>query len=770
VAENPSGWRVLRISKSGVVSAWRERERQLRAHGANLTLLSAKAWEEGGTLVRLSADGDDFVVGVRTFGHHPNGFVYDPIGLWRVLASADWDLIDMQEEPFGLASAEVRFLLWLQRRRIPFVIFSAQNIEKRYGWPFRWFEAGALKAAAGAYPCNVEAGEIMRRKGLTGDLVVLGMGVDLDRFPENSRTPPESTLRVGFVGRLIEHKGVDVLLAALARDGRLSADIYGAGPEDDSLKALARDLDLGDRCVFHGHVDGSDVPGIYRTIDVLAVPSRPMPTWLEQFGRVVVEAQSSGVPVVASSSGALPDVVGDGGLLVPPGDPAALAAALGRFLDEPDLWSQLRREGLSSARQYSWRTLAGIQYDQYRRVMEGSAGPDGRRPRVAFLDHCALESGAEMALARLLPACHGIEPVVILGEDGPLVDRLRSSGIEVRVLPMDSTTRRFSREGVSPSLGALRAAAATGPYVVRLARMLRQADVDLVATNSLKSSLYGGLAGRLARVPVVWHLRDRIAPDYLPSPAVALVRQAARRLSDGIVANSATTLATLDLAGSGRSHPRTCVVGDACPADEFVRDRIPHEAFTVGLVGRISSWKGQDVFLRAFSRAFPNGGERARVVGGALFGEEPLVGELEALAGELGIADRVEFTGHRSDVPGELARLDALVHASTIPEPFGQVVVEAMAAGVPVVAVNAGGPSEVVTDGVDGLLYDMGDVEGLSRCLQRLASEPELGKQLVEQGHQTARRYDPSVIAGATQAFYAEVLARHRREARRSRS
>ena len=764
MARSPSGLRVLRISKSGVVSAWRERERQLRALGVDLTLLSASAWEEGGTLVPLAPDGDGFVVGVRTFGHHPNGFIYDPIGLWRVLASDEWDLIDMQEEPFGLASAEVRLLQRLRGRRTPFVIFSAQNIDKRYPVPFRWFEAGALREAAGAYPCNVDAGAIMRRKGLGGALVVLPLGVDLARFPTGVREEPTGTLRVGYVGRLIEHKGVDVLVRSLTHDSRLTADIYGTGPESGALVTLARDLGVEGRVTFHGHIDEAKIPASYASFDVLAVPSLPMPTWLEQFGRVVVEAQSSGVPVVASDSGALPDVVGGSGLLVPPGDPVALAEALGRFLDEPGLWSELREAGLARAPEYSWAEVANTQNALYQQAVGHSAlghsalRHGAPRPRVAFLDHCALESGAELALARLLPACKEIEPVVILAEDGPLAGLLRAEGIEVRVVAMDVTARLFSRSGVVPGFGALRAAGATAGYAVRLARLLRELRIDLVATNSLKSALYGGVAGRLARVPVVWHVRDRIAEDYLPPTAVRLVRRAAGHLPQAIIANSATTLATLELSDARTTRLNACVIGDPCPADEFVRDRVDHDLVTIGLVGRISPWKGQELFLRAFARAFPDGTEQARLVGGALFGEEDLVASLEDLSAALGITDRVTFVGHVRDVPAELAKLDILVHASTIPEPFGQVVVEAMAAGVPVVAADAGGPSEVVTDGVDGLLYPMGDVDALAERLGQLASDPTLRAELVAQGHRTASLYGPERMAAEVQAVYAELL------------
>jgi glycosyltransferase involved in cell wall biosynthesis len=358
--------RVLRVSHSGVVTAWRERERLLRSLGADLTLVTAVRWEEGGSMVPFSADGDGFAVSVRTLGHHPNLFVYDPIALWRILGSANWDLIDMHEEPFGLAVAEVLFLCRLRSRSVPFVVASAQNIDKRYPPPFRWFERWSLRRAAGAYTCNAEAGEILQRKGLEATPVLLPLGVDIDRFRPVDRPPPGAGLRIGFVGRLIPHKGVGVLIDAVAGDERMSLEVFGAGPEFETLAGAVARLGIGDRVTFHGHVDEEDIPNAYRHFDVLAVPSVPTSGWLEQFGRVVVESQASGIPVVASASGALPDVVGAAGLLVAPNDPEALHDALSRFLDDPGLWDRLRNDGLAAVDQYSWKSVAETQMALYR--------------------------------------------------------------------------------------------------------------------------------------------------------------------------------------------------------------------------------------------------------------------------------------------------------------------------------------------------------------------------------------------------------------------
>ena len=370
---------MLRISHSGVVTAWRERERQLRALGADLTLAAAARWEEGGSMVEFTADGDDFAVPVRTVGRHPNLFVYDPRPLWRLLGSGRWDLIDMHEEPFGLAVAEVLFLRWLRAPGVPYIFSSAQNIEKRYPPPFRWLEKLALHGAAGAYGCNTEAGRILRRKGLHGEWAYLPLGVDVDRFRAPDRQPPAGTLSIGFVGRLIRHKGVDVLLEAVALDDRFTAEIVGSGPESERLAAMADTLGIRDRVTFDGFVDDDRIPDVYPRVDVVAVPSLPLPGWIEQFGRVVAEAQASGVPVVASASGALPDVVGDAGVLVPPGDPTALRAALARFLDEPGLWTRLRELGMAEVVRYSWKSIADSQMALYRAVTSGSSGPAGSR-------------------------------------------------------------------------------------------------------------------------------------------------------------------------------------------------------------------------------------------------------------------------------------------------------------------------------------------------------------------------------------------------------
>lgn len=289
-----------------------------------------------------------------------------------------------------------------------------------------------------------------------------------------------------------------------------------------------------------------------------------------------------------------------------------------------------------------------------------------------------------------------------------------------------------------------------------MGRRLRQLRPDLVHTNSLKAALYGGIAARLAHVPVVWHVRDRIAADYLPAPAVKLIRGLARWLPAAVIANSRSTLDTL-----GPLRCPTAVIPSPIDPALLDRPRPPRgdRPFTVVIVGRLALWKGQHVFLEAFAKAFPTGPERALVVGGPLFGETGYEAELHALAGELGLDGRVEFTGHTDNVAAQLDRADVLVHASVIPEPFGLVVAEAMAAGVPVIAADAGGPAEVITHGVDGLLCPPGDTDALAAAL--VDARRELGttlQQLGTQAHATARGFLPDKLAADMLSIYQVIL------------
>ncbi len=374
-------------------------------------------------------------------------------------------------------------------------------------------------------------------------------------------------------------------------------------------------------------------------------------------------------------------------------------------------------------------------------------------------------------MLRLTSALREVEALVVLGEDGPLRPRLEEAGVEVVVLPLSGRTATLRRDRVSGKL-PLFAVTDVIAYVYRLRRLLRERGIEVVQTNSLKACLYGGLAGRLSALPVVWHARDRYSTDYLPRPAVTLVRMAARLLPTVVIANSRTTLATL--APHPPRQPRIALsnVLDE-PAYEVGRRRLAawqsgaalSGPLVIGLVGRISPWKGQEVFLRAIAEAF---GEhdpsrvQVRLIGSAMFGEDDYAVSMQRLSQELGIDDRVQWRGFCEDVPAELAELDVLVHCSTIPEPFGQVVVEGMAAALPVVSTDVGGPAEVIDDTRTGLLVRAGDHHELAAVLTRLVADPDERHRLGSAAHDAANAYRGENAAAPFDAIFRRLSARRR--------
>lgn len=606
---------------------------------------------------------------------------------------------------------------------------------------------------------------LVRDYGVAPERVrVLAPGVDLDRFAPGDRASARRRLGIDkeawvalTVRRLVPRMGVHVLIdawpeaVAARRDAVLL--VAGDGPERNRLEAQASHSGGGAGVRFLGRLDNDELVAAYRSADVTVVPSLD----LEGFGLVTLESLACGTPVVVSDVGGLAEAPArlDPSVVVPPGDPDALArrladAAMGtRPL--PDAGACRR-----FAEGFSWEEVARAHAALYREL---TPVPGEGRLRVVYLDHVARLSGGELALARLLDALD-VDATVVLAEDGPLVARLQASGATVEVLPLTARVRDLRRHRVRPTGVPVGDVLAVAGYVVRLARRLRALQPDLVHTNSLKAALYGSVAARLAGVPVVWHVRDRIAPDYLPRTATAVVRGLSKGLPDAVIANSATTLATLSRPRRPRRRHRLWrVVPSPVPEGRPSSRFRSGEPLRIGMVGRLAPWKGQHVFLEAFALAFPAGPQRALLIGGTLFGEEAYEASLHRDTIRLGISERVEFRGHREDMAAELAGLDVAVHASITPEPFGQVVVEAMAAGLPVVAAAAGGPAEVVTDGVDGVLVPPGDSESLAAALRRLAGDADLRTRLGTAGRARAEAFRPDIVAASVMELYRAVLA-----------
>ncbi|MFB5267045.1 glycosyltransferase family 4 protein [Paenibacillus enshidis] len=353
--------------------------------------------------------------------------------------------------------------------------------------------------------------------------------------------------------------------------------------------------------------------------------------------------------------------------------------------------------------------------------------------KVAYIDHTARWSGGEVALYNILTHIgEHIDPLVILAEEGDLADRLRQKSIDVRIVPMDETVRNRNRNAVN--LGAPAAAFKMLSYGKRLAPLLKQENVQCVHTNSLKSAIYGAVAAKAARIPLVWHIRDHIGPPYLKPMVAKVIRLMSRFLPNGVIANSKSTLRALELP----AHKKTLVVYSAFAktigsVDETEPAGKDSSEFNVVLVGRLAHWKGQHILLEA-ARSFK---EETRVkfwlAGDALFGEQDYKRQLEDMIARYELKN-VNLLGHVDDIQGLMRRCDLLIHTSVTPEPFGQVIVEGMAAGLPVIASNEGGPTETVVHDETGLLIQPGDPVKLAGAVRWMLEHPAERKLMGQKG------------------------------------
>lgn len=364
------------ISKACLVAAYQRKLEEVAAFpDIDLTVAVPPEWREpGGAVTRLErayVAGYKLVVEPMAFNgqFHLHFYPY----LERQLVRLRPHIVHIDEEPYNLATCHA---IWLARRhKAKALFFTWQNLNRRYPFPFNWIEKYTLSHAAWGVAGNHEAVEVWRAKGYQGPMTVIPQfGVDPDLFKPDDKTESsrERGLAIGCVARLIEDKGIDVLLRAVAGlPGVWRLYILGVGPLRQPLEALAHELGLADRVVFEKPISSTQMPAYLNGLDVLVLPSRTRPHWKEQFGRVLVEAMACGVPVIGSTCGEIPNVIGDAGLVFPEENVAALRDALMRLQRDDALSRDLAARGRARVlAYYTQKQVAAATVQMYRQMMQ----------------------------------------------------------------------------------------------------------------------------------------------------------------------------------------------------------------------------------------------------------------------------------------------------------------------------------------------------------------------------------------------------------------
>jgi glycosyltransferase involved in cell wall biosynthesis len=386
------------------------------------------------------------------------------------------------------------------------------------------------------------------------------------------------------------------------------------------------------------------------------------------------------------------------------------------------------------------------------------------RLRILYVQPNSEVGGSDICLLRLVRALDPdrYEPIVLLPGDGPMVPLYKQAGARVIFTPM-----RQLRTKLSPWY-QLNYLVRFLPTVLRIAGIIGREKIDLVHSNSLYCP-YGAFAAWIKKRPHLWHLRE--LPPQLPI-ATAIYAAMVRKLSIRIA--SMTRGCAERLFGAAKVPAAVVVLHDGIDTTEFSPDADGQsvrqelgvgDAPLIGFVARLDPWKGLDVFLRAASEVtgpFPEA--RFVVAGGAPSGYEKYAAQMRELATSLNLDGKMQFVGFRygaKDMPRLMAALDIFCHTAIEPEPFGLVLIEAMACGRPVIAAKAGGPLEIVADGETGMLIPPGDTAAYAAAIIGLLRDPQTAKAMGAAGRgRAAELFSTDRFARDLDEIYRDIFGR----------
>lgn len=365
---------------------------------------------------------------------------------------------------------------------------------------------------------------------------------------------------------------------------------------------------------------------------------------------------------------------------------------------------------------------------------------------ILFVDSHQSLDAAERSLLLLMQHLDSERFRSILAcNESPLAEEAREAGIDVQIVPMPRL------QDVSAVLGALVHASGT------LAEIVREHDVAIVHSNTMRANVYALIAARRTGRPFVWHVHEIHERGWYVRLLCAL--------ADRVIAVSQAASSPIHCGEKANVIHNGLVLEDFEPA----RDRnglrsefgLPLDVPVIGSIGRSGPSKRQDLFLRAAARVRQQHPDACyAVVGETVFpmGHDQL-GKLRAQALELDLLDHVVFPSFRSNVADLLSTFNVVVHTAEA-EPFGRILIEAMAMGQPVIAFAEGGVPEIVVDGETGLLVEPGDIEGMADAVVALLHDPDRRREMGAAGRRRVEaHFDVRQTVRVVEAVYDDILA-----------
>ena len=379
----PQRLRSLFVSHAYVVGVNQGKLAAITKH-AKVGLLVPKTWRSqswGRTLtLETPYPNIETYPGNVLFSGRGGAYLYNPFRIWQVLRQFKPDIIQAEVEVFSLCALELA--LWSRFTKVPLVIFGWENMDRRL-FLRQWMRDFVLKTAPLIIVGNRDGEQILKKWGYEGAIEVMPqMGVDEQLFSPELAQPDKSEITIGFLGRIVPEKGIDLLLKAAAQLKQQGLSfklvICGSGPEQPALEQAAQQLGIAEQIVWRSAVPHEQVPQELGKFDVLVLPSRTVDTWKEQFGHVLIEAMAIGIPTVGSTCGEIPNVIDHPDLVFEEESSAGLATVLSRLVSDESFRQTMGQYCLHRAHQhYTHERIAQRSIALWQQVLNT---PSNKRP------------------------------------------------------------------------------------------------------------------------------------------------------------------------------------------------------------------------------------------------------------------------------------------------------------------------------------------------------------------------------------------------------
>ena len=379
--------RVLVLSHSYIMKPYRRKFALIAERPAvTLRVVTPACWYESFQDIVFEPESDtpceEFPCPIR-FSGYGSRFYYRR-GVKSHFKDFQPDIIHLEEEAWSLNALQT---VWLKRKYCPnsrFIFRTSLSIpsKQRFGVLPVWIERRVFRETDRAFPLSINAGKILTDRGYTGKQTPFPNGVDVRHFYKMDVRELRNSLRlgdcfvIGYVGRLLQMKGIDTLLKAVAhlvnRDatGAYRLLIVGQGEDKPGFQKTAETLGIAEQIVWIDAVPPEEVAAYINCMDTLVLPSRTTAGWVEFFGRVLIEGMACEVPVIGSDSGEIPHVLDGAGLVFPEGDADALAERIHRIANDVGLQDDLVERGLTRIKDFTWETIAEKTYQVYQELLE----------------------------------------------------------------------------------------------------------------------------------------------------------------------------------------------------------------------------------------------------------------------------------------------------------------------------------------------------------------------------------------------------------------